>query len=145
MQQQLQHCKKMHTSHQKSANPQHNPTINKGTTTRPNKLEGARWDAEVETVAADVNDNPEVEAVHRCPYHMLEVHSWSCTFREEHSKDNGPHTKCIQTKQSGTQTRTCATRAVSMSKIGTQVQHANARSRDTWTASPVQTTHSTPK
>jgi hypothetical protein len=137
---------KLHMPHHRSTNPQHYPTINKGATTHPNKLDGmdARRDTAVDAVAVGADDHM-VEGVHRCPYHMLEEHSWSCTFREECSMDNMPHAKCIQTKQSGTQTRTCATRAALTLKIGTRVQNSNARIRDTRTASLAQTTCSMPK
>jgi hypothetical protein len=132
--------------HHRSTNPQHYPTINKGTTIRPSNLEGmgAGQDAAVDAVAPGM-DNHAVEAIHTCPYHMSEEHSWSHTFREECSNNNAPPMKCIQTKQIGTQTRTCATHAALTSKIGTQARLANARSRDTKTASLTQTTCITPK
>ncbi len=59
----------------------------------------------------------------------------------------GQHTptKCIGTKVNGTQTRTCATHAALTLKISKQAQHANARSRGTRMALPIQTTCSTPK
>jgi hypothetical protein len=74
--------------HHRSTNPQHYPTINKGTTIRPSNLEGmdARQDAAVDAVMPGMDDHP-VEAIHRCPNHMSEEHSWSCTFREECSND----------------------------------------------------------
>jgi hypothetical protein len=110
----------MHMPCHRSTNPQHYPTINKGTTIHPGNLEGVdAWRYVAVNAVAVGTSTHTVEAVHRCPYHMLEVHSKSHTFREECSKDNGPPTKCIQTKQSDMQTRTCATCAALPSKIGT--------------------------
>ncbi len=117
------HYNKSHTHHHnhRSTNPQHYPNINKGTTICLRNLEGVdAWqDATVDAVAAGADTHMD-EAAHRNPYHMLEVHSYSRTFKEECGKDNTLPAKCIRTKQSGTQTRTCATCAASMSKIGTR-------------------------
>ncbi len=62
--------------HHRSTYPMHYPTINKGTTMHPSKLEGVdAWcDKAVDAVAADPATDA-VEAVHKCPYHMSEGHS----------------------------------------------------------------------